>query len=150
VLTTGKNVSPEPIEAEFATSQRIEQIIVIGDDRKFVAALIVPNFDAIREWAGKQGIDLPDTEAAICEDERVREWLNEEIKLVNREFGDEEQIKQFELVATEWTADNDLLTPSLKKKRRNILAAFEEKVESIYEEGTKSAAEQRTPAAADD
>jgi len=134
VLTTGKNVSPEPIEDEFATSPRIDQIMAIGDDQKFVAALIVPNFDRIREWAAEQDIDLPDDEDAICEDERVRGWLNEEIQLVNRTFGEgsEKAIKQFELVAEEWTADNDLLTPSLKKKRRNILAEFSEKVDNIY------------------
>ncbi|WP_136716328.1 AMP-dependent synthetase/ligase [Halorientalis salina] len=136
VLTTGKNVSPEPIEGEFATSPQIEQIMVIGDDRKFVAALIVPDFEQVRQWAGKRDVDLPDSEEAICEDERVREWINEEVQLVNREFGldSEAAIKQFELVATEWTADNDLLTPSLKKKRRNILSAFEDRVDRIYGE----------------
>jgi long-chain acyl-CoA synthetase len=149
VLTTGKNVSPEPIEDEFVTSPRIEQIMAIGDDQKFIGALIVPNFDRIREWADDRGIDIADDEEAICEDERVREWLNEEIKLVNREFGEdsEKTIKQFELVAKEWTADNDLLTPSLKKKRRNILAEFSEKVEKIY--GDDEDAQQVTAPAGD-
>jgi long-chain acyl-CoA synthetase len=154
VLTTGKNVSPEPIEDEFATSPRIEQIMVIGDDQKFVAALIVPNFEAIREWASNQGIDLPDDEAEICEDERVNAWFREEIELVNRTIGDEEQIKRFELVGTEWTPENDLLTPSLKKKRRNILAAFDDKVAAIYGDSTDGTDEAITPreepAAADD
>jgi long-chain acyl-CoA synthetase len=154
VLTTGKNVSPEPIEDEFATSPRIEQIMVIGDDQKFVAALIVPNFEAVRAWAADQEFTLPDDEADICEDERVNAWFREEIELVNRSIGDEEQIKQFELVGTEWTAENELLTPSLKKKRRNILAAFEDKVAAIYGESTEqpeSGVEaQEEPAVADD
>ncbi|MFB6179378.1 MAG: long-chain fatty acid--CoA ligase [Halorientalis sp.] len=150
VLTTGKNVSPEPIEGEFATSRRIEQIMVIGDDRKFVAALIVPNFETVRKWASDHDIDLPDSEAAICEDERVHEWINEEVQLVNREFGldSEASVKQFELVPTEWTADNDLLTPSLKKKRRNILEEFDGKVRAIY--GDDELTDQSVAAPADD
>jgi long-chain acyl-CoA synthetase len=150
VLTTGKNVSPEPIESAFATSQRIEQIMVIGDDRKFIGALVVPNFEAVRNWAADSGIDVPEDDVDLCNDERVREWINEEIRLVNREFGDEEQIKQFELVPTEWTADNDLLTPSLKKKRRNILDEFEHKVQAIYAQGETRVTDQQAPAAADD
>jgi long-chain acyl-CoA synthetase len=149
VLTTGKNVSPEPLEDEFTTSPRIEQIMVIGDDRKFVGALIVPNFDAVRQWADSQNIDIPDDETDICEDERVSEWFREEIELVNRSVGNEEAIKQFALVATEWTAENDLLTPSLKKKRRNILAEFDHKVAEIYGDSTDDQQAERV-AAADD
>jgi long-chain acyl-CoA synthetase len=153
VLTTGKNVSPEPIEDEFATSPRIEQIMIIGDDQKFVAALVVPNFEAVRDWAAEQEFALPDDEREICEHERVKAWFREEIELVNRSIGDEEQIKQFELVGTEWTAENELLTPSLKKKRRNILAEFEDKVATIYGDSTahsESGVEREEQAAAAD
>jgi len=134
VLSTGKNVSPERIETEFATSELIEQIMVVGDDRKFVGALVVPNFEAVREWADQREVDLPDGEAAICEEERVREWINEEIQLVNRNFSEDERIKQFELVATEWTPETGLLTPSLKKKRNEILDACADAVAAVYDE----------------
>ncbi|MFB6083334.1 MAG: long-chain fatty acid--CoA ligase [Halorientalis sp.] len=133
VLDTGKNVAPEPIEDEFSTSSRIEQIMIMGDDEKFVSALVVPNFDAIERWADNRNIDLPDTKAEICEDERVREWVNEDVQLVNRNLEKHETIKQFELVHLEWTPENDMLTPSLKKKRRNIKSEFEDKVTKIYE-----------------
>ncbi|MFB6164496.1 MAG: long-chain fatty acid--CoA ligase [Haloarculaceae archaeon] len=142
VLDTGKNVAPEPIESEFSTSSRIEQIMLMGDDRKFVSALIVPNFNAIRRWAENRNLDLRGTKADICDDERVREWVEEDIQLVNRNLEKHETIKQFELVPTEWTPENDMLTPSLKKKRRNIKAEFAEKVDRIYE--------QSEPAPADD
>ena len=133
VLDTGKNVAPEPIEDEFSTSSRVEQIMIMGDDEKFVSALVVPNFDAIRRWASNRNIDLPTSKEEICEDERVREWVNEDVQLVNRNLEKHETIKQFELVHLEWTPENDMLTPSLKKKRRNIKSEFEEKVTKIYE-----------------
>ncbi|MFB6083573.1 MAG: long-chain fatty acid--CoA ligase [Halorientalis sp.] len=132
VLDTGKNVAPEPIEDEFSTSSRVEQIMVMGDDEKFVSALIVPNFDAIKRWADNRNIDLPADRDAICEDDRVTEWVVRDVNLVNRNLEKHETIKEVELVAEEWTPENDMLTPSLKKKRRNILEEHAGKVERIY------------------
>jgi len=140
VLSTGKNVAPEPIEDRFSTSSRIEQIMVMGDDEKFVSALIVPNFDAIRRWAENRSVSLPSTKEKVCENEQVREWINEDVQLVNRELEKHETIKQFELVHLEWTPENDMLTPSLKKKRRNIIAEFDGKVDRIYSGETQAAA----------
>jgi long-chain acyl-CoA synthetase len=133
VLDTGKNVAPEPIEDEFSTSSRVEQIMIMGDDEKFVSALIVPNFDAITRWASNRNIDLPNSKEEICEDERVKEWVNEDVQLVNRNLEKHETIKQFELAHIEWTPENDMLTPSLKKKRRNIKSEFQDKVTKVYE-----------------
>ena len=143
VLDTGKNVAPGPIEDEFATSDRIDQIMVMGDDEKFVSALCVPNFDGVERWAEHEDVDLPDDRAAICENEDVQRWIAEEIIEVNEAFSKHERIKEFRLVPDEWTPENDLLTPSLKLKRRNILARYEEQVREIY--GKEAAA-----AAADD
>ncbi|AQL42609.1 long-chain fatty acid--CoA ligase [Halorientalis sp. IM1011] len=141
VLDTGKNVAPEPIEDEFSTSSRVEQIMVMGDDEKFVSALIVPNFDAIRRWASNRNIDLPTGRNAICEDDRVREWVVEDVNLVNRNLEKHETIKEIELVPEEWTPENDMLTPSLKKKRRNILDEHAGKVERIYGDREKATAD---------
>ncbi|WP_336328681.1 AMP-dependent synthetase/ligase [Halovenus sp. HT40] len=134
VLDTGKNVAPEPIEDDFSTSPRVDQIVVVGDDRKFVAAIIVPNFEALRSWAADEEIDLPEDPHAVVDDERVREWIAEEVDRVNTDLATHEQIKEFRLVSEEWTADNDLLTPSMKKKRRNIRDAYEEELADIYSE----------------
>ncbi len=132
VLDTGKNVAPQPIEDEFATSERIDQIMVIGDNRKFVAALVVPNFERLEAWADEEGIDLPSEQEDICADERVRAWIDEEIQAVNETLATHEQIKQFELIPLEWTPGNDLLTPSMKIKRRNVIERFDPAVEAIY------------------
>jgi long-chain acyl-CoA synthetase len=132
VLDTGKNVAPEPIEERFSTSSRIEQIMVMGDDEKFVSALIVPNFDAIERWADNRNIQLPAGRNDICEDQRVQDWIAEDLALVNRNLEKHETIKEFALAPEEWTPENDMLTPSLKKKRRNILAEYAGKVDRIY------------------
>ncbi|WP_136715625.1 AMP-dependent synthetase/ligase [Halorientalis salina] len=139
VLSTGKNVAPEPIESEFSTSSRIEQIMVMGDNEKFVSALIVPNFNAIRRWAENRNISLPGTKEEVCENDQVHEWVEEDVELVNRNLEKHETIKRFELVHMEWTPENDMLTPSLKKKRRNITDEFAEKVERIYDEQSEAA-----------
>ncbi|QLH79154.1 long-chain fatty acid--CoA ligase [Halosimplex rubrum] len=141
VLSTGKNVAPEPIEDRFATSDRVDQVMVVGDDRKFIGAVVVPNFEAVRRWADREGIDLPDDDEAVCRDERVREWVGEAVDEVNAELERVERIKAFELVSWEWTAENDLLTPSMKKKRRNIRHVHDDAIERIYEERATVAAE---------
>jgi long-chain acyl-CoA synthetase len=134
VLDTGKNVAPGPIEDEFATSDRVEQIMVMGDGQKFVSALIVPNFERLQAWAEKTDVDLPDDHRALCRDDRVREWVDAEVQRVNEDLSKHEQIKQFRLTPEEWTSENDLLTPSVKKKRRSILERFADEVDAIYEE----------------
>ncbi|WP_229122760.1 AMP-dependent synthetase/ligase [Halapricum desulfuricans] len=134
VLDTGKNVAPGRIENEFATSERVEQIMAVGDGQKFVSALIAPNFERLERWAEREGIDLPDDRTRLCQDERVRQWIGEEVERVNENLEPVEQVKQFRLTPEEWTPDNELLTPSLKKKRRTILQRFNNQVEDIYEE----------------
>jgi long-chain acyl-CoA synthetase len=134
VLDTGKNVAPQPIEDKFSTDERVEQIMVIGDDEKFIAALVVPNFEALDEWAADNGIDLPDSRAEQITDERVNAWIGDRIEEVNTELAKHETIKKFALVAEEWTPENDLLTPSMKKKRRDITSTHDDKIAEIYED----------------
>ena len=132
VLDTGKNVAPGPIEDEFATSDRIQQAMVMGDNEKFISALFVPDFERIRRWADDEGIDLPDTAAELCRDDRVQEFVQEEVDAVNERFEKYERIKEFRLVPVEWTPENDLLTPSMKIKRRNVLDRFSDAYDDIY------------------
>ncbi|ELZ35663.1 AMP-dependent synthetase/ligase [Halorubrum tebenquichense] len=134
VLSTGKNVAPGPIEDRFAANEFVEQCVVLGDGRKFVSALIVPNFEKVAAWADAEGIDLPEAPADICRDDRVRERIQAEVDRVNEEFESYERIKQFRLVEEEFTEANDLLTPTMKKKRRNILDRFADEVELIYDD----------------
>jgi long-chain acyl-CoA synthetase len=132
-LSTGKNVAPGPIEDAFAASEIVEQSMVVGDGRKFVSAVVVPNLDAVRAWADGEGIDLPDDDWDACRDDRVKEYVQAEVDRVNGAFEEYERIKKFRMVPTEFTEENDFLTPTMKKKRRNILEAFADEIESMYE-----------------
>ncbi|WP_306055256.1 AMP-dependent synthetase/ligase [Natronococcus wangiae] len=134
VLSTGKNVAPGPIEDAFAASEVVEQCMVVGDGEKFIGALLVPNTDHVREWADDEEIGLPDDPAAICDDEQVQEYVQQVVDDVNENFEKHETIKRFELVPQEFTEENDMLTPTMKKKRRVILDRFEDRVDRIYDE----------------
>ncbi len=132
VLDTGKNVAPEPIEDEFSTSARVDQIMVIGDNEKFIGALVKPNFEELWDWFDDEDITLPHDPDAVIDDDRVHAWIAEEVDRVNETLAHHQTIKEFRLVPEEWTADNDLLTPSMKKKRRNIRDAYEAEINDIY------------------
>ncbi|MFC6730992.1 long-chain fatty acid--CoA ligase [Haladaptatus sp. DYSN1] len=132
VLSTGKNVSPGPIEDAFATSSRVEQAMVLGDDEKFVSALIVPNMAVLREWATDEGIALPADPWEACADPRVVAWIQRDVERVNRSLEAYEQIKRFTLVPEAFTEANDLLTPTLKLKRRNIVTRHADSVAAMY------------------
>jgi len=134
VLSTGKNVAPGPIEDAFAADGFVEQCLVLGDGRRFVSALIVPDFDRLRTWADREGIDLPADRETLCRDERVRERIGTEVEAVNERFEAHERITRFRLVPEEFTEENDLLTPTMKKKRRNVLDRFADRVELMYGE----------------
>jgi long-chain acyl-CoA synthetase len=134
VLSTGKNVAPGPIEDAFAASEVVEQCMVVGDGRKFVSAVVVPNVEGIRKWADAEGIDLPADAAALCADDRVRRRVERAVEAVNDGFERHETIKQFSLVPEEFTQDNDLLTPTMKKKRRNILRTYDDEIDAMYED----------------
>ncbi len=134
VLSTGKNVAPGPLEDAFAASEVVEQAMVVGDGEKFIGALLVPNTAHVRSWAEEEGIDLPDDPQAMCDDERVRDHVQQEVDRVNENFEKHETIKQFELVPQEFTEENDMLTPTMKKKRRVILERFDDRVDRLYED----------------
>ncbi|MFC4406824.1 AMP-dependent synthetase/ligase [Haloarchaeobius iranensis] len=134
VLSTGKNVAPAPIEDAFAASPVVEQCMVVGDGEKFVGALMVPNLERLRDEAAEDGTDLPDDDEAAVDHEYVQNRVREEVDRINPQFETHEQIKQFRLVTEEFTEENDLLTPTMKKKRRNIIDVHDELIDDIYAE----------------
>jgi len=118
----GKYIVPQAMENKFKESRFIEQIIVIGENEKFPAALIVPGFAYAKEWAAKKGIDLGDgSNRSIAENAQVRERIQSDVNEFNKGFGNWEQIKKFELLDHEFSIDGGELTPTLKLKRKIIL-----------------------------
>jgi long-chain acyl-CoA synthetase len=131
----GKYIVPQAMENKFKESRFIEQIIVIGENEKFPAALIVPGFAYAKEWAAKKGIDLGDgSNRSIAENAQVRERIQSDVNEFNKGFGNWEQIKKFELLDHEFSIDGGELTPTLKLKRKIILAKYQHEYKRIYSE----------------
>jgi long-chain acyl-CoA synthetase len=133
-LSTGKNVAPGPLEDAFAARPLVEQCMVVGDGRRFVGALVVPNVGAVRRWGERAGHDLPADREALCADDRVRRRVGEVVEEVNEGFERYERIKRFRLVPDPFTEANGLLTPTMKKKRGEILDRHGTAVADLYGE----------------
>ncbi|WP_439027651.1 AMP-dependent synthetase/ligase [Haloarchaeobius sp. DT45] len=134
VLSTGKNLAPQPIESKVSDDPVVEQVMITGDDEKFVSALVVPNVDEVRSRAASEGVDLPASDEELCTHEFTREQVEAAIDEANESFEKHEKVGAFRLVAEEWTDENDLLTPTLKKKRLKIKQRYEHLLEDIYGE----------------
>lgn len=130
----GKYIIPQMMENKFKESRFIEQIMVIGEGQKHPAALIVPQFDFVKEWAKRKNIGLS---ASASNDEiaahpKVIERIKQEVDAYNENYGKFEQIKKFELLNKEMSTEGGELTPTLKFKRKIILEMYKDKVEKIY------------------
>ena len=117
----GKFVAPQPIENKFKESPYIEQIMVVGADQKFTSALIVPSFTNLKGWCEKRGIPVT-THESLVKNPEVKELFQQALEKYNQFFSHVEQLKKFELMPQEWTVDGGELTPTLKLKRKVILA----------------------------
>ena len=129
----GKFVAPQPIENKMKESLFIEQIMVIGENRNYVAALVLPKFDFILEWAKLKKLSISTREDVVNSiDVKNRIW--EDIDKYNKRFGKVQQIKKFAVIKDEWSVDTGELTPTLKIKRRIIKEKYQELFEKIYNE----------------
>ncbi len=133
VLSNGKNVAPQPIESELVQSPFISQIMVIGSERKNLAALIVPNFDALKAWAAENGVDASDT-PTLLDTREVQQHIQGEIRSRLTDFADFEQVRRFTLLEKEFSQEDDEMTPTLKLKRNVIMERYAEAIEAMYPE----------------
>lgn len=127
----GKFVAPQPIENKFKESTFIEQIMVVGEDRKFTGALIVPSFTQLDRWAAKRGITIT-SHQDLLQHPDIQALYKGILEKYNQYFSHIEQIKKFELLPTEWTVANGELSPTLKVKRKVITQKYAEQIEKIY------------------
>ncbi len=128
----GKYVAPQMVENIMKQSRFIDQIMVIGEGEKMPAALIQPSFDFLRDWAALKGYNIGTTNAEFASNPKVIERIGEEIALGNKEFGSWEQIKRFELTPDVWSIEEEHLTPTMKLKRKVILAKYQDLYNKIY------------------
>ncbi|MFN8323451.1 MAG: long-chain fatty acid--CoA ligase [Chitinophagales bacterium] len=127
----GKYVAPQPIENKMKESRFIEQIMIVGDARKFVSALIVPSFINLIDWAKENNIEV-ESPQQIIDNSKIKDLITSEVDKFNKDFGKWEQIKKFTLLTQEWTIEAGELTPTLKVKRKIILAKYNQQVEEMY------------------
>lgn len=128
----GKYVAPQPIENKMKESRFIEQIMVVGENKKFAAALVVPAFEVLKEWCHRKGIQC-NSPLEIAENQRVKERIMKDIEKLNQNFGRHEQIKKIEIIPHEWTIEGGEMTPTLKYKRKAIEAKYKLMIERIYQ-----------------
>ncbi|MDD4968529.1 MAG: long-chain fatty acid--CoA ligase [Paludibacter sp.] len=127
----GKYVNPQAVESKFTESPFIENMIVLGENKKFAAALISPDFVFLKSWCAKHKIKYT-THEEMIENPAVVKRFQEEVKHYNLHFGDYEKIKRYLLVADEWTQPGGFLSPTLKIKRNVIEAHYAEKIEKLF------------------
>ncbi|MNE33408.1 Long-chain-fatty-acid--CoA ligase FadD15 [compost metagenome] len=127
----GKYVAPQAIENKFKESLLIEQVLVIGENQRFPAALIVPNFDNLREWCSRHSIPYT-TNAEMIRNDQVIAKFTSEAERYNDGFGKWEQVKKFELLPKEWTIEGGEMTPKLSLKRKVIVNNNLSLIEKIY------------------
>ncbi|MDD2791617.1 MAG: long-chain fatty acid--CoA ligase [Sediminibacterium sp.] len=127
----GKYVAPQPIENKLKESPFVEQVMVVGSERKFVGALIVPSFPVLLEWMREKGIPYT-TQEDVIHNPRVLELYRELVESFNNFFNHVEQIKKFELLPREWTVETGEMTPKLSLKRKVVMEKYKDVIERIY------------------
>jgi len=127
----GKYVAPLPIENKLKESPFIEQVMLVGADRKFVSALIVPSFPNLLDWCRHHGIHATAHEEVI-RDPKVLDMYKDLVESFNKYFNHVEQVKKFELLPNEWSVETGEMTPKLSLKRKVVIEKYKDAIERIY------------------
>ncbi|WP_316823296.1 long-chain fatty acid--CoA ligase [Pedobacter gandavensis] len=127
----GKYVAPQMLENKLKESPLVEQVMVLGENRKFPSALIIPTFAALKTWCAKKGIPYTTNELMI-KDPQVLKKYDEIVAFSSKDFGKWEQVKRIALLSKEWSIDGGELTPKLSLKRKVILEKNGAIIEKIY------------------
>ena len=131
--SNGKYIAPQMIESLLLVDKYIDQIAIIADQRKFVSALIIPEYRLLEEYARKNGIDF-ETREDLCANEKIHDMMQERIETLQQQLAHYEQVKRFTLVAHHFSMENGELTNTLKLKRRVINENYKAEIEKMYEE----------------
>ena len=139
VTAGGKNVAPQPIENRLKTHPLVEQVIMIGDRRKYCSLLVVPAFDKLESWARANGIVWGSREELV-KDPRVVDYVEREVLGSLDDLASFELPKKIALLAEDLTVENGFLTPSLKVKRKVVQERLSSVIDGLYEEEAVDAA----------
>jgi long-chain acyl-CoA synthetase len=147
VLDTGKNVASNKIESKFSLTKWVDTAVPVGSERKFVSALVIPNFDVFVELFDKENIPynkdkiisvtepmpmIVEVDDSFIEIPRFKELIDADIQLVNRELEEFEKIKKYTVLKRRLTIDDGDMTPTLKVKRKVVLDKYKNEIEKMY------------------
>jgi long-chain acyl-CoA synthetase len=127
----GKYIVPTIIENKFVESRLIDAIMVVGENEKFAAALIVPDFIELRSWCGRKNIDYTTNEEMVKNTDVIKMY-KKEVATYNKYFGETEQIRNFDLMGYEWTVQSGELTPTLKLRRKYIMEYHKKEIDELF------------------
>lgn len=131
--SNGKYVAPQMVEAMLLVDKYVDQVVVIADQRKFVSALIVPEFRLLEEYASDHGIAYVDRED-LCENKQIKDMMMERIKTLQQSLAHYEQIKRFTLLPHHFNMERGELTDTLKIRRPAVYKIYKDVIDSMYEE----------------
>jgi long-chain acyl-CoA synthetase len=133
VTSGGKNIAPQPIENLIKSSPYITNAVVLGDRRRFIAALVVPDFDKLRDYAKAQGIPFGTVEE-LCRDRRVVDFLKSEVDRATPQLASYERVKKIAVLARDFDIERGEITPSLKVRRANVTTEYQGAIDALYRE----------------
>lgn len=132
VTSGGKNIAPAPIENALVTQKYVEQVMVIGDKRKFCSAVIVPSFEALETWAKANDVSYSNP-SELVQNPQVKALLQSDVDKVNKQLASYESIKKFILCDKLFSIEDGTLTPSLKIKRKVVIEKMKDEIDKLYE-----------------
>ena len=131
ILSNGKNVAPQPIENQLKQSPYISEIMLLGDQRSTVSALIVPSLDAIKEYAKEQQLEAEDV-PALLQTQEIQRLIRGEINQYSSDLADFERVRMFTLMAEEFSEKSGEMTPTLKLKRSVVMENHKAAIDQMY------------------
>ena len=131
--SNGKYIAPQMIESKLIVDKYIDQIAVIADRRKFVSALIIPDYALLEEYAGRHAIAFSSREE-LCADPQIHEMMAERIETLQQQLASYEKIKRFTLLPDHFTMERGELTNTLKIRRKVLAKNYAGEIEKMYEE----------------
>ena len=127
----GKYVNPQAIENKFEESPFIENMVVFGENQKFPAALIYPDFSFLKLWCSRHDVEYTDP-VDIIKNPTIIARFNRELDKYNAFFGDTEKVKKIKLISDEWSQATGILTPTLKVKRGVVAERYKKEIEELF------------------
>ena len=135
VSSGGKNIAPQPIENLFLSSKFIDQFVLVGDGRMFLTALIVPEFDILKDYAQTAGVPFVG-ESELTRNEKIKKLFEKEIQSLQKDLPTYERVRRFELLPQALTVENGEITPTMKVKRKFVEQRYAYLIDKMYENVT--------------